>query len=68
MTDLSLASVDELLDELANRHDALVVLMENDKTTTNTSWRRHWSGPPSRLIGMLLRALSVAMRDDPGSQ
>jgi hypothetical protein len=54
--DLSTATITQLVAELKDRHDALLVVGEIDRTDEDTSYCRYSRGHLSRIIGMLWRA------------
>lgn len=53
LTDLTLISNKELIDELAKRHDGLVVAGIRFNTTTNFVLTKHWGGNHFVCLGVL---------------
>ena len=56
MNPLELATVDELIEELERRHDAVVVLRESETDDDGTVTCLRFSGGLSRAVGMASRA------------
>jgi hypothetical protein len=54
--DLSLVSGDDLIAELAKRHDALIVCWEDFKSDTQTEFFCDWRGALTFAIGLATRA------------
>ena len=73
MTDLELATSDELIDELAKRHETLVILAIRNGKTSDTNQERliWWAGGCCTAIGLcevarrlMLSSCADEMNDD----
>lgn len=53
--DLALIDTNTLILELARRHPMGFVLLAEGQEGKGRFWRRHFTGPPSTLIGMAAR-------------
>jgi hypothetical protein len=51
-TDLSFASIDELIEELMNRVDAGIIMLRTDTTKDDTTGDSAWTGDPFICMGL----------------
>lgn len=54
--DLSFVTADELIEELAKRHEGLVVCWETNLNTKQTEFFCEWRGPLTLAIGLAERS------------
>ena len=52
MTDLSLVSTDDMLDELKSRHDAMIFAAYQNRTLKESRYFRRWDGGNIPCLGL----------------